>query len=81
MDGKGKTNCLGSRLRKVVGGEESSGDGGVETCIPVVSSVRDGVLETTWVLQREMELTLFRLLRWGKSWADVGFFDMLVGFS
>jgi hypothetical protein len=75
--GERETNGLGSGLRKVVGREEGSCDGSIKTCVPVVGSICDGVLETSWVFQGEMELTLFRLLGWGKSWTDVGFLDVV----
>lgn len=65
------TYSLGSRLREVVGGKEVSGNAGVETSVPVVCGVRDGVLETAGVLETQVELATLGLVCLSGSGANV----------
>jgi len=59
-------------LREVVGCDEGSSYAFVQARPAMVGCVNDGILETTWILEIEVELAVLRAVGGGCAGADVG---------
>lgn len=59
-------------MGEVVGGEEGTGDAGVETSETVVGGVDNGILEAAGILQVQVKLAVLGVVRGLGAGADVG---------
>lgn len=73
LGGKGRASYGGARvLREVVGGQEGAGDAFVQTGPAVVGGVDDGVLESTGVLEVQVDLAVLAAVGGNGAGANVG---------
>lgn len=72
VDEEGSTYSEGSSLGEVICGKEVPCYSSVETCIAVVSSISDRILEAAGVFQGKMKLALLSLVRLSSVGTNVG---------
>jgi len=67
-----ETDGLGCSLREEVSGQEVSCNTSIKTCIAVVGSIYNGILEASWILEIQVDLASLRLVGLGGLGTNVG---------